>query len=416
MAHRIRVAFFLAHRYLTYSNKWMTGLVIFVMTLTYLNMVVVVGILEGLPEGARQEYEQYYSGDVLLTPSTGKRYMEQTPAITGILNNVSKIENFTVRYVETGIIEAHYQDSQNDRNKEVDQVSAEIVGVDPLEEEQVTGLSQFITEGSFLSPHQAGFVIIGSDLLESYSPLKFAGFDTLSNLHAGDKILIKIGDVKKEMIVGGILDFKARPANRRVYMLRDELQGLLGKTDYNSDEIAIRGNSETSPEELKSILQSLGLGNKVLLRTSAEAQGKLLADLQKTFDVLGNVIGGIAIVVASVTIFVSVFIIALNRSRYIGILKGIGVDHFTINTSYVLLSFFYTIVGILVGILITYLFLVPYFHKHPIDFPFNYGVLKLDPESLAISILVMLGATLVASYTPAKFITRRNTLDAILGR
>ena len=47
----LSLGFYLAHRQLKRSNIWTTGLIIFVMTLTFLNLVVISGILVGIVEG-----------------------------------------------------------------------------------------------------------------------------------------------------------------------------------------------------------------------------------------------------------------------------------------------------------------------------------------------------------------------------
>jgi ABC-type lipoprotein release transport system permease subunit len=54
-----------------------------------------------------------------------------------------------------------------------------------------------------------------------------------------------------------------------------------------------------------------------------------------------NMIGLIGIIVASITIFIVIFINAVTRRKYIGILKGIGVTSGAIEFSYILQSFFY---------------------------------------------------------------------------
>ena len=59
----------------------------------------------------------------------------------------------------------------------------------------------------------------------------------------------------------------------------------------------------------------------------------------------GNAISSIGLVVAAVTLFIVIFINAITRRRYIGILKGIGIDERSIEISYVLQSIFYATVG-----------------------------------------------------------------------
>ena len=54
----LKLGFFLAVRQIRRSNKATTALIIFVMTLTFLNLVVVRGVLVGLIEGVSQVYRE----------------------------------------------------------------------------------------------------------------------------------------------------------------------------------------------------------------------------------------------------------------------------------------------------------------------------------------------------------------------
>jgi ABC-type lipoprotein release transport system permease subunit len=413
---RFSVALFLAQRYLAHSNRWMTILVISVMTLTFLNMVAVTGILRGFTEGTKIEYQTTYSGDILLSKLDTAEYIEGTPELEALSQSMPEIRALATRFIEVGTIEAGFQKRLGYRNIAPDIIAADIVGINPAAENAVTGLAQYVTEGSYLTPTDAGFILIGRDLLESYSPLSFAGFETIRDVVPGNRVRMRIGNVEKDMIVKGIVDLKARPTNRRVYMLDSELRSITSRSDYSSDEIAILLHDNTKPEQVKNQLLATGAGSRALVRTAAEAQGKLIADLEGTFNILSTIVGSIGVLVASITIFVVIFITAITRRRYIGILKGIGIDNFTIETSYILLSLFYTLIGIVLGTFVVYGILVPYFSAYPISFPFNYGTLVAEVPATIGKMIFMICAAIVASYVPIWLIVRQNTLDAILGR
>ena len=80
-----------------------------------------------------------------------------------------------------------------------------------------------------------------------------------------------------------------------------------------------------------------------------------------TFAMLGNGVSAIGLVVASITIFIVIFINAITRRRYIGILKGIGIDGLAIEIAYVVQSLVYVLVGAGIGLFVTYRLLVPFF-------------------------------------------------------
>jgi ABC-type antimicrobial peptide transport system permease subunit len=77
---------------------------------------------------------------------------------------------------------------------------------------------------------------------------------------------------------------------------------------------------------------------------------------------------------------------------------------------------FYGIAGSIIGLLLTFLVLRPYFDTNPINFPFSDGILAVTELGALVRVAILLVITFFAGYLPAKLIVRRNTLDAILGR
>lgn len=57
-----KVGLFLAFRQVRHASKWTTSLIILVMTLTFLNLVVINGVLVGLIESSVQAAKDRYSG------------------------------------------------------------------------------------------------------------------------------------------------------------------------------------------------------------------------------------------------------------------------------------------------------------------------------------------------------------------
>jgi ABC-type lipoprotein release transport system permease subunit len=216
--------------------------------------------------------------------------------------------------------------------------------------------------------------------------------------------------------VKGIVKGKVDQVDFRVFMPATTLRNLIGRTDYNVDEVSIQLKPGVDPLVVKNFLVKDGVGQYAKVQTWEESLPKFLLDIRDTFGLLGNVIGSIGLVAASITIFIVIFVNAITRRKFIGILKGIGIEATAIEFSYVLQSFFYAVVGIGIGLLILYGFMVPYIASHPIKFPFSDGILVAEIPNTINRALILLFATLVAGYIPARIVVKQNTLDAILGR
>ena len=195
-----------------------------------------------------------------------------------------------------------------------------------------------------------------------------------------------------------------------------KLRQMIGRNDLNVAEIAIKVKPGYTDEDLKLAITNQGFERFAKIQTSSEAVPKFVKDISLTFSILGNVIGSIGLAVATITIFIVIFVNAITRRKYIGILKGIGVSSSAIEISYVFQALFYAITGIAVGIVIVFLVIKPYFDANPIDFPFSDGILVASLGDVMIRAVVLIFATIISGFLPARLIVKQNTLDAILGR
>jgi putative ABC transport system permease protein len=184
----------------------------------------------------------------------------------------------------------------------------------------------------------------------------------------------------------------------------------------NVYEIVVKTKPGTDPNVFKQMLTEAGVSNLAQIKTSLEAQPKFLQDIKTTFGMLGNIIGSIGLVVASITIFIVVFVNAITRRRFIGILKGIGISSTAIQVSYILQALFYALSGIILGSIVVFLVLKPFFDANPINFPFSDGILVATVSGTLARAGILIVATIIAGYVPSRIVIKENTLDAILGR
>jgi len=59
------------------------------MVLTFLNLVVVSGLLVGLIAGSFQQFRESYSGEVIITSAPQRGYIENSPALVSFLRKSS---------------------------------------------------------------------------------------------------------------------------------------------------------------------------------------------------------------------------------------------------------------------------------------------------------------------------------------
>ena len=410
----LSLGFFLAYRQVKKSSWTTTALIVFVMTLTFLNLVVVRGVLVGLIQGSTDVYKKYYAGDIIISNLPKKDYIENTANIINIVSNLPWVESYTARYVEGGRVEAEYKIKLRETDA-ANEANGLVAGINPDKEDSTTNLSSRVVEGTYLTSSDTNSILLGSNLLKKYTPVDVPGFLLLERVEVGDKIRLTVGGNVQEMTVKGVIQSKT-DVDSRIIMLDSTMRNLIGRGDYNVDEIAIKLKPGANDILVKELIVRSGVGKTARVQTAEEALPSFLVDIKNTFALLGNVVGSIGLVVASITIFIVIFINAITRRKYIGILKGIGINATVIEFAYVIQSLFYAILGILFGLLILYGFLVPFIATHPIRFPFSDGILVAELSATLTRAGLLIIATLIAGFIPARIVVKQNTLDAILGR
>ena len=412
-ALNLRIGFFLAVRQIKRASLWTTGLIVFVMVLTFLNLVVVSGVLVGIVQGSIDSHRTQDTGDVIVSSLDDKKYIENSPEVIGIIKSLPQVKDASARYRLGGTLEANYK-----TRKETDKPNiavTQIIGIDPVAENNVSNMSKNIIKGEYLSPDDYDQIVLGSLLLEedfSFNAL----FATLKNVSPGVKIRVNVNGVQREVTVKGVFESKVQDISRNAYMIDSQFRSIIGRNDGNVSEIAIKLNHGIDPKEVSEALILSGVDEVAKIKTYYEAQPQFLKDVIKTFAMLGNMLSSIGLVVASITIFIVIFINAITRRKFIGILKGIGINGKAIEASYVFQSIFYALCGSAIGLILVYAVLVPFFIAHPIDFPFSDGILVAPVNQTIFRVGLLVLSTVIAGYIPARMIVRKNTLDSILGR
>lgn len=411
----IKVGTFLGIRQLRRANIWTTLLIVFIMMLTFLNMVVISGILVGLIDGGNVANRQQYTGNVIITKLSGNPYIENTQTILATLPNIPGVVSWNERYTSGANFEANYL-TRRDFNNERDTIGTQLVGIDPIGEDNLTHMANYVLEGSYLDPNESGYIMVGSNMLRRFSSAFGDGFGSLDGTYPGDKIKVTVNGKTKEFIVKGVVKSKVGEVSFRAYITKNDFLQFVERPSLNADEIAIMSNGIITDDAIKQSLVQYDFDRYAKIQTATESIPDFLIQMKTAFALLGGVIGFIGIIVASITIFIVVFINAVTRRKFIGILKGIGVTSGAIEFAYVLQSFIYAIIGSTLGMIIIYGVLVPGFQKHPLDFPFSDGILSAPIEGTLIRFFLLIAITLIAGFLPARMIVKKNTLDSILGR
>ncbi|MEZ4200268.1 MAG: FtsX-like permease family protein [Candidatus Paceibacterota bacterium] len=411
----LQIGFLLGVRQIQRASIWTTLLIVFVMMLTFLNLIAVSGILVGLIAGAERAVRAEALGDIIISPKDGEDHILETETLIRQLETFPEVADYSVRFSSGATLEANYKE-RRDLSGERDVASVQVTGIDPELEDQMSGLAGTVVDGEYLDATEEGYILIGAYYVAEYAEQFGDIFDTVENVKPGDTVRLSAGEVSKEFTVKGLIQSKVDEVNLNTYITEREFRRLFGRIDRNADQIVLRVEPTGTEDSVKGALAALEFERYSKVQTYEEGKPKFITDIKNTFNILGTFIGSIGIIVASITIFIIIFINALSRRRHIGILKGIGIRRSAIEIAYVIQAAFYALAGSALGAAITFGVLVGYFEANPIQFPFSDGILVAEPLSTFYRFLVLFAITLLAGFLPAWMIVRQNTLNSILGR
>lgn len=408
---------FLAIRDLKRSSPWTTLLIIFVMSLTFLNMVLIGGLLLGLAQGMIGSFKQYYSSDLFITPSYEKAIIEQTQSIVSAVETIPNLEKYTLRSTTPVKIEYGHR-SRTEATDIVENSQAILAGINFIQEDSVTRLSKKVIAGEYLNDHDTNSILVGKNLFEKYSNRPDSSTEQkLKTAEVGSIVNVIVGNTQKEFVIKGIIGTGNNTIDSRVFMADVAAREMKNQDNLDVNEIAIRLSSPELTNESRLYLQTILNNNQdINIQTADEAVPGSSADITKTFKLLGNLVGVIALIVGAITIFIVIFVNAITRRKYIGILKGIGISASAIEISYVIQSLFYALSGVLVASLFIMGFLKPYLDIHPLVLPIAEGKLAVTSEDIFSRAVILIITSLISGFIPARLVTRQNTLDSILGK
>ncbi len=411
----LKVAWLLTYTRVIRSGILSNLLIIIVMTLTFLNLLVVRGILIGLPAGAISANREKYYADVFISTKTGEKYLDRFKEIDRFIKNAEGIDSYAVRYIYAADIKADTDKRVSGSEKE-NRITPRILGVNPKDEDLVVQLSKNVLDGKMFSQNSTDEIVLGADLSDKYERAEALDTPTLEGVDVGSDLELTVNNITKKVRVAGFISSKTNELDGKAIVSQQLLKTFFDSKDYRPSEIAIRIKNGITPEDVKNRLVQQGASGYAYIETPEEYQPSFVEDIVATFEILGDVIGSIGLIVASITIFIIIFVNAITQRKQIGILKGIGISPEAIEISYILQALIYVFIAAIISFPFLYGVLVPYFLANPIDFPFSDGVLVAElPETIKRT-LIMIFTTGVAGYIPARKVVKQNTLDAILGR
>lgn len=409
MLKNIQIASFLAFKSITQGNKATTALIIFILSLAFLNLVFIAGILNGVLEGINKQLVTNLVSNVVIESQeepTKKDFIIHSSEIVDEVRQIPGVVAVTKHYKLAGTLSF-----DKDKNGKPKIKSGEITGINPENEKKLSEISKQMIAGEYLENPGAGEILIGADLAGGYGPSSGELVD-LGGVKVGDKIQVNFSNgPSREYKVKGIFKVNFGYVDRLAFITDKEAESVLDVHDEAS-QVLVKINSTGKEKQFIKQIQPL-VPNLPIHDWNYYAGA--LGNVSKSFNMITLIISAIGLAVAAITIFILIYVEVVHKRRQIGILKAIGIKQNIIIYSYIFQALFYAISGIMIGSAITLYLLVPFFVSHPLNLPVGKTGLALSDGGLIFNSVSLLTASLIAGLIPSWRGARENILDAIWG-
>ncbi len=402
----INVALFIAYKSILRGNKSALALIIFILSLTVLNMMFISGILFGMQDLIRQTIINNLSSTITISPQEipqPRQYILNQNEVRVQVENIPGVAATTRRYSLAGSMS--YDKEKNGIFKSI---SAAIVGIDPGTEKAMLPIANTLVAGKPLDDGDRDQLILSSALAGGYSTPAPAD---LGGVKAGDKLqVVYSSGITRTYTVKGL--YNDIVGTFQVFITAKEAESVL--STYNSaSQILVKADLKARPlvtysKKIKALFPNLKV------QTYLDLAGSFTSFLN-ALSLIAVIVSVISIMVAAITIFVLIYVNAVNKRRQIGILKAIGIKERIIILSYVFQSLFYAFLGVIIGSMFVFGVLTPLLGRYPIDVDF--GSLSLSHNAIEVvsGTLSLIAAGLLAGYIPSRIVTKQEILKAIWG-
>jgi putative ABC transport system permease protein len=404
----LKTTFFIAYKSIIKGNKSMAFLLVFILFLSFFNMLFISGILSGITYSQIQSLKNYLTADIAISPQelpVHKQFILNQNEVRAHIENMPGVIATTRHYLLAGSLVF-----DKDKNGQYKSVSGAIIGFDPSAEKKVMTYDKLLIAGQFISDTDTDQIVLSSALAGGYGVVSP---NDLGGVKVGDKVSLTYSNgIMKTYTVKGIYNdvmgifetFISAKEAESVLSTYNSASQILVKTDDNYDTVV------DYQSKIKKMYPALKVNNYNELIAS-------FASFLQALDLISVVVGVISVIVAMITLFVLIYVNALNKRRQIGILKAIGIKQSIIINAYIMQSLFYTLCGVTLGSLLVFCVLQPLLIAHPI--PLIEGLMNLivvySPLVIIISIASFLVAGYLAGRIPAWLVAKQDILQAIWG-
>lgn len=400
MKNKNRLPFYLAFKYIQRGRKWTLTLTIFLVAIAFVNLIFISSLFNGIIKGTDEQIINTLTGNIYLAPREGENTISNKTKVIENLKTIKEITGVSAQLQIPGRLEYN-------------KISGNwpIIAVHPSDEITVTNIHRKMIAGKYLKDDDEDGIVIGQQIAggEGVEQNAFS----FKGAKVNEKVKILIGDQEKEFTIRGIFKTKFIDADEKAFITQTAFNKILPGLEDKANTFIIKITSDTEKDKVVTKIKKQPIDSSVY--TWEEVAG-LMKSVSESFLSINAIMIFVGILIASATIFIVIYVDITNKRRQIGILRAIGVQPYIIVFSYVILSAIYSVLGVILGTIIFFAVLVPYFKAYPFQIPLADIVLELDKVDFIARAEMVMIVSVISGLIPAIIVTRVKMLNAILGK
>ncbi len=369
------------------------------MAVAFINLIFVSALFNGIVEGSNQQIKNTLTGNVYMAPKEGYSYISDQEKMLEEVRQTDGVQEATSSFRLPARIEKGSRSGV-----------WPVLAINPKEYAKVINISEHMYQGQYLANDDEDSIIIGREIAGGEGVVMDS--TSLKGAKVGDKVKVIFDGVEKTYTVKGIFYTKFTESDARAFITEKSLVSLMPTMDNRATTINIK-TLDVNEEKVLPAMQKIDPKVDAFLWSEAAGLMKSVSSSFTSIDILMTTVG---VVIAAVTIFIVIYVDIINRRKQIGILRAIGIGPNIIISNYIILALVYATLGILLGSLIFYAALVPYFMVHPFVLPITDVMLNLKWTEYVKRLEIVTWVAVISGFVPAVMVTRSKMLDEILGR
>ena len=409
----LAITLFLAYKSILKGNRWVPILLVLVMAFSFVNLIFTASIITGVMRTMDKQLVNAVYSNIVLNPEEDDYYIDHVSQAQKQIEQATGVAGVSTHLDSSALFEYQWKEKQTQTDKGKSG-TWKVIGINPEQEANVTTIHNEIIEGSYLSEDDRDEIVLGVEIAGG-DIAQTETFLTLGGVKTGDKVRLTYpNNIQREYTVKGIFRARDLQADLLAFVTQKEMASVLGRNIFYDRASQILIRSDPNIDENILIAEFRDMGIKGEIRSWREYGGAMRSTIS-TFEIIGSLINGVGLIVATIVMFIVIYINVINRKRQIGIMRAIGIAQGTIIGSYLVQALFYAGSGVALGWIVVRFLLLPYFINNPLDLPIGLVSLTVQPLTMGSSTAGLILAAILAGIIPAWAITKQSIIKVIWG-